>query len=808
MRKIAISAIDRDFETFLPQVREINELMESGPQRDTYLLYLIRGLIARKQYDEALERLVTLALAKADGLNANEMGQLKALGMENFREVSEEQWVATNFHRLFDSASSTAKRSAEERLLKKLKQDPTRFGSNSLLERYTRFVPATAVLRLYRAVQDLSAGDLLRSEQAAIQALELSYRIEDQTTQKEIRRVADSVRLLIYRQVQRYSSATQLARGLGIIDLAAVNESDLLSTPLFQDLPQLRFRSVEEGSNRTSNEPFQWLAGQSTRATETLGAYQQLNEQTSWPNGKIKVDEVNSTEYEAPHGGFGACKLQTTVGDALKGWSAQFLTSGIQFNDPLNQSRFVASVQNIPTPNSTQQILCHFVNSVALFQRGGEIIAVDTLSAQLPLESFEIAGADFSDFRSVLWQEPVNQEAAFQSVNALSRRTRNDMFEFGVEKPRDTGSISVTTAGQFGIVIATAREIQCLDYLTGETLWKVNAKIFAEAGTNDKEALASNPWIAYHDEKVFIIDPVGKRRVVVDARDGELIQKSKVTFNGEIWAITPYGYLTYIKNNDGQCVFELCSNGDDKVLLQAECSGQDKADLVDDALVIWGEEELQFLQLRDLKSYEYPVAANAKLRYLRAHSFQNTLLLLGYVPSMVPSDVLEREDDTFQQASGSILAIDASNGQPRWKQPIQSHFLFPLQQPRIGPAFVLARPLSFRLANARVSTSSIALVDLATGELLYQNDYLRNQRGARFHARLSPVDHSLTVSYRTSQIVATWTGEQSEEANELTEIGKTDTHKLQSEAPPGLKETILEGSSFEDDASGDDLFGR
>ncbi len=791
MRKIAMTAIEQDFENYLPRVTQLNELMETGPQRDTYFLFLIRGLMVRQQFDEALDRLTSLALVKSEGTYIDDLGQAKQLDLGDYRQVLEEQWIASTLDRLLQLSSPEAKLKSEARLIESLSKKAIGFGSSTLLERYTRNLPGTASLRAKRSLQEYLAGEFLKAEQLATHATALAEKLTDEFQKREIIRVCDTIRMCIYRDVRRASAAIALAKKHNVTAEGIMNYSvqQLLESPVLQGV---KAPSVSTAESLPADQLEAWITDRSTELREMFASAEDVqNGLSNWPSGQVNVNILDSPTFDAPAAGY-PCRVQASSGESLEGWHVQMLPAGIQINDPTFRQKFGVSVETNVMSNMNQYSNCFIRNSLVFIQRGGEIIAVDSLAAAKPIDAFNFSQIDALESRSLLWQEMVGSDPnGVAGVRTFSRTTR-DRWDFGGEKPKDTGLISVVLAGEYGIVTATARSIQCLDYLTGETLWSTSSKVFESLSSSGNHPLTSNPWLSYHNGKIYLLDPVGKRRLVLDARDGEKIKADRLAFTGEVWSVFEDTFLTFAKTADNQYSFALHSLDDPSELLSAEVPNSERVEVSNGKLVMWGEGGLHFWNLRERKQYSYDSQSLVKLRYVSMQQFGNKLLLLGHSSAM-STEVIDREsEDAFTSATGAILCVEQDTGEPIWEKPMLSYFLFPIYQPRIGAAFVLARPLAYRMGNVTVRSGSIAIVDIKSGSLLYQNDYLPTRRGARFEARLFPQENRLFISYRTAGMDVIWTNEKPvEDRKFIAELGKTSAEDQQARMPAQFKEQFL-----------------
>lgn len=791
LRNIAIKAVERDFEKFLPAVMEIKDLMETGPKRDDFARMLIRGLIPRKQYDEALERLVTLALSKSSDLHANDLGQAGVIDdLNTYHKVLEESWIAASFDRLFQNASDEAKERAFTRIRQRIETSTASSSSVSLIGRYMRYVPQASYFYLYRALDEYSSKSYLTSEYFACQAYELAGRLQDKAVAEEIQHNCDTVRLLTYRDVGRYYSVVQLAKKLGIkpSEVRGLNPEAIASSKLFAGMPAIRF---ENSNNLPVESPD--VPNKDLETDRSLSRY--VDASNDWQTNEVIVDRVDVENQSIVYGEL-SCKRRTVWGDALREWDVKLMNNSLDIIDPTYLSTIHVLLDQGQNPFVSTKGNCMYVNSLVLLQRGNDILAIDTLASQ--------AGTDGTDAKylrdnqSTLWNESFGVTNNSQQTN-VNRAASRETLDFGAEKASNDDRIATVGAGQYGLVVATPASIACVDYLSCKEIWSVSSKAFESINSNARDGHQFIPWLSYKDGKVYAIDPIGRRRLVIDARDGEILSAGAIPVPGNIWGVFEDTFLTFKGTDGNRLNFKLCSSETGEVVLNFDASSNDKAEISGNAFVCWGESGLTFWNLKNRTEHKYDVTPGTssgikvKIGNLRIQRFENSLLLIGYSPNN-KRDYLEKKNDIvdYQDAYGRLLAINDESGEPMWKQPIDSYFAFPFHQPRSAPAFILTRYLEYPVDGAITNTSSIALVDLKSGGLLYTSDYFPSANGAEFSATFSPQDHLLSINFRSSGIQAKWTDNAIPTREQITSLGDTSRSKLAELMPKQVHNQIIE----------------
>ena len=116
------------------------------------------------------------------------------------------------------------------------------------------------------------------------------------------------------------------------------------------------------------------------------------------------------------------------------------------------------------------------------------------------------------------------------------------------------------------------------------------------------------------------------------------------------------------------------------------------------------------------------------------------------------------------------------------------HFLFPLSQSRESPAAVFLRRLTLKnVRGMALDFTSLALVDIRTGKLLYQKHDLPAIRGDGFRQQLLPNQNLMTIKLYGNLFRAVWSDEPwtapttAESSGDLA-IGELDLDSFQASA--------------------------
>ena len=156
-----------------------------------------------------------------------------------------------------------------------------------------------------------------------------------------------------------------------------------------------------------------------------------------------------------------------------------------------------------------------------------------------------------------------------------------------------------------------------------------------------------------------------------------------------------------------------------------------------------------------------------------------------------------RIDPSVAPCAGRLFAISVQDGKPQWQRSQRvKHFLFPLSQSRESPAAVFVRRLSLtKVRGQNLDFTSMAMVDVKTGRLLYQKHDLPAIRGDAFRQQLIPGENTMVLKYLGNTLTARWSDDATGQApaDQSDEIGDLDPDTFRDEI-----EKKLDGASRTD----------
>jgi hypothetical protein len=173
-----------------------------------------------------------------------------------------------------------------------------------------------------------------------------------------------------------------------------------------------------------------------------------------------------------------------------------------------------------------------------------------------------------------------------------------------------------------------------------------------------------------------------------------------------------------------------------------------------------------------------------KFSSISAQSFGGLALVLPHAGAMELDSVQVspqlRTDPTVAACAGRLFAIRIEDGSLVWEKAQRvKHFLFPISQNRESPAAVFMRRLTLKnVRGMSLDFTSIALIDVQTGKLLYQKHDLPAVRGDAFRQQLLPSQSLMTVKLYGNLFQIRWTDQPLDPSTKPDSNGSDPTGEL------------------------------
>jgi tetratricopeptide (TPR) repeat protein len=733
-------ALRSDFDRYVDKVRAYESITKDLDQ-PTYLRVLIHEMEVQKRYREALEKMLELSDSRL-GRRTNQMVGGNSIDANSRWTISEDTWIATRISRLAQNLTEQdweqIKPEIQRRVQPDSKQDPTIVR---LRLQHFEGLPFTQQAR-QTYVKSLNNRSMVDAEYLLT--------AETNTQLDEIRKAKAELYL---RGERPMKSWIELQRDDEKF-LALANELSGKNAPGFlkYDDPNamlIRFKDRE-------------------KADPTKHA---------WPQGKVEVAtsfaEPNAVgQFRSGYEGASLCPTGMIFGDSFKDWQTYF-NNGLLILVQPKTGEELQYLLDVGTQDRFTIPRIHAINSILIIELKDQLIALDLFHANLSQQDGQLWSVGFT--KEIL--EP--QVAGRGRSNIIERNS----WGLVVQKK----GFRVVDVSRWGVVVHSEDELLSIHPLFGTRQWTLQG--FRNATIASKEGF------------IYSLDPANSKIAKIDTRDGAQVE----TLDTDLEGWTP---LTMIA---GRWVLQpgRQPNGDQasrmKLRLVEPTTGQTllSADhTVDTRLAIAGETGL--IALRPDGSMTYWNAAKAtehkgevevegKFTSLSAQVFGDLALVLPHAGSMELDSVQVsppmRTDPNYAGCAGRLFAIRLDDGSLAWdKAQRVKHFLFPVHQNRSSPAAVFLRRLT--LKNVRgmpLDFTSLALIDVRTGKLLYQKHDLPAARGDNFRQVLIPNQNLMTIKLYGNLFQITWTdgvldsSNPSESSGELA-IGELDLDKFKASA--------------------------
>jgi hypothetical protein len=345
------------------------------------------------------------------------------------------------------------------------------------------------------------------------------------------------------------------------------------------------------------------------------------------------------------------------------------------------------------------------------------------------------------------------------------------------------------------VVILNNDELQCLDLSTGNRLW-------SQSGFRNATFLRDG-------NTLYAFQPSTGLTLQLDIRDGMIFQSKDagqagwlpIASTGKRWLFGP----ERSPNGDraSEMKLRLVDPPTGQVLLEREHTPDTRLALVDalGVAALRTDGQLTYWNAADATEHISTVDVEGKFSTLTAQVFGDVALILPYAGSMelerITVSPSTRIDPSVAPCAGRLFAISVQDGKPLWQRSQRvKHFLFPLSQSRESPAAVFVRRLSLtKVRGQNLDFTSMAMVDVKTGRLLYQKHDLPAIRGDAFRQQLIPGENTMVLKYLGNTLTARWSDDATGQApaDQSDEIGDLDPDTFRDEI-----EKKLDGASRTD----------
>ena len=746
--EVATLALRNDFDKYVDRVQRYQDLT-LDLDLPSYLRILIHGLEKQDRFEEALVKLLELSDARLNR-RIDQMSDGQDVDMNAQWTVQEDRWIATRIARCVEKLSAESLQKLEPIIRKRLasEMDLDRGVAKLRLE-HLQSLPQSEILRLSVARGIMKAS-----------GVEAEHLLHQTTIRSGQENALSPERKSLLAEIYLRSNRPFLA--LRYVD----GDADALQ------------RLIEKSSNDNRN--YAMRGDVDARQVAQFAALaKSIETKHAWPTGAVTVtDETPENnavrQFDLMSDAANLCVRAETIGDSFEHWQGYYGVGAFQFSNNITMEQFQQQVDAGDLDRSTVPRM-FAVDSMVFLELRNQLIAIDTLQAFNRQQDGQ------------LWSNNFGEE----SQEVERGRGRTNVIERNVwGLPIQRRSFRVATASRYGIVILNNDELSCLDLHTGSRLWNQsgfrNATFMREGNT------------------LYAFQPSTGQILHLDIRDGMLLQstdsgqKGWLPFAsvGKRWLFSP----ERASNGDraSEMKLRLVEPGTGQTLLEREHTPDTRLAIVDNAGVVSlrNDGQLFYWYVDTATENSYSVDVEGKFSTLSAQVFGDVALILPYAGSMelerISVNPSTRTDMSVAPCGGRLFAISIQDGKPVWERSQRvKHFLFPLSQSRESPAAVFVRRLSLtKVRGQNLDFTSIAMVDVKTGRLLYQKHDLPAVRGEAFRQRIAPNENAMVLKYLGNTLTVRWTDDTTglAPANQTEEIGDLDPETFRSEIEKKLDE--------------------
>ncbi len=330
----------------------------------------------------------------------------------------------------------------------------------------------------------------------------------------------------------------------------------------------------------------------------------------------------------------------------------------------------------------------------------------------------------------LLWRRRLHRETGLRDTlllqSGMSARAidnswgRDQMQLLG----RDGNAVDLFTSNANAAFFVIDETLNCVDLLTGETLWQ-------------RSGVPRGAWLAADEQSLFLLTPSGSSGMEyqsVDVLDSEFggmkATVSLADFSGQsLWHSTGrIGVFTEQTGEQKSLVGVNLTDGRRTWDYQCEedCLGciRDPQTMI----IQRGGGGLEYLDLRTgeiIRKVDMDLVSGKVLDVRRMHEHDLILVDLEAIPGMVPrSRQLDRSVRASSTAGplfdGNLVCVDLRKNRPRWPTPVRvEHLSLPSVQPAAVPLMTFSRTLSsIRNEPNRSLTPEFYTIDLRDGRLV------------------------------------------------------------------------------------------
>jgi outer membrane protein assembly factor BamB len=753
--KASMIAIQTDFERYFDKVQSF-EFITKDLDQSTYLRVLIYGLEKKQRWKQAFEKMFELSDNRVSR-RINQIMEGASIDAGARWSIHEDTWIATQLSRLATQLSQEDLESLKPKILDRLKWDNKQDPSMIRLRlQHFEGLPFTHQARFDYA-KSLGSRSMIDAE----------YLLSAPSSSDATASPADEIRrakAILYLKGERPMKSWLELRKNDAQFLEIANElSGKNATGILRyDDPNamlIRFKEREKSDGKEHN----------------------------WPKGTLQattnVDLNANGQFQAGYESSNACQIGKIEGDSFAGWQAS-LTSGLLYLFQPQTGEELQYLLDQARQDRSVQPSIHAVNSVLIIELRNQLVALDLFHANVSQQDGQ------------LWSTSFAKELSDPQIPGRGRSNLIERNNWGLVVQKK--AFKVIDATRWGVVVHADDELVSIHPLLGTRQWTLQG--------------FRNASIISKDGSLYALDPAGSKIIKIDHRDGRIIEEIGTQLEGwtPLLSIANRWLLQPSRQSGGdqasRMKLRLVEPTTGQVLLSGNHTVDTRLAIVNDIGVVALRTDGSMTYWNAAKATEsnHQAEVEGKFSSISAQVFGDIALVLPYASSMEIDGVQVtpsiKSDTSIAPCAGRLFAIRTEDGSMVWdKAQRVKHFMFPLSQNRESPAAVFLRRLTQKnIRGMTLDFTSIALIDVRTGKLLYQKHDLPAFRGDNFRQTVIPSQNLMTLRLYGNFFRFLWTDDQPPESSPALDssselaIGELNSEEFQAAAEE-LAEKIKNG---------------
>jgi outer membrane protein assembly factor BamB len=742
--KASMIAIQTDFDRYFDQVQGFESVTRDLDQ-STYLRVLIYGLEKQQRWTQAFEKLLELSDTRVSR-RINQIMDGNSIDAGARWSIHEDAWIATQFSRLAQNIPQGDWESLNPKILDRLKLDAKQDPATMRLRlQHFEGLPFTQKARLDYA-KSLGNRSMIDAEYLLCAPGIAQPEISDSD---EIQRAKATLYLKGERPMKSWLELQRDdAKFLAIAkELSGKNATGSLR---YDDpaamLVRFKEREKSDGRNR------------------------------SWPQGTVQATsnvELNANgQFQAGYEGSNVCPIGKVEGESFAGWQAYFTSGLLYLVQPKTgeelQYLLETEKQDLSSPPKV-----HAVNSILIIELKDQLVALDLFHANLSQQDGQ------------LWSTSFAKESVDPQIPGRGRSNLIERNNWGLVVQKK--AFRVVDVSRWGVVVQADDELVSIHPLLGTRQW--NLQGFRNASIVSKEGA------------LFALDASGSKITKIDHRDGKVVEEIKSQLEGwtPLLSIANRWLLHPSRQSGGdqasRMKLRLVEPATDQVLLSADHTVDTRIAIAGDVGVLALRTDGSMTYWNAAKGTETKLQAEVEGKFssISAQVFGDIALVMPFASSLELDNVQvspsAKSDPSIAPCAGRLFAIRLEDGSLVWdKAQRVKHFMFPLNQNRESPAAVFLRRLTQKNARGMpLDFTSIALLDVRTGKLLYQKHDLPAFRGDSFRQTLVPSQNLMMIRLYGNLFRFLWTDQppdpsSTQESSTELAIGELNLEEFQAAA--------------------------